>query len=104
MLVTLWFAKHLDAATLASFVEHHRVEHERRLAEYRAIVDVLSVDDAGPIDHVAAVVEFGIAYEQAFLDWLARIADLEVSTIVATRYRRRPTAQLPDYELTRRSG
>jgi DNA-binding PadR family transcriptional regulator len=35
LLVTLWFAKHLDDATLAGFLDDHRTEHEHRLAEYR---------------------------------------------------------------------
>ena len=72
LLVTLWFAKHLDDATLARFLEHHRVEHEQRLAEYRAIVDAF----AGTTEadrHVGAVVDFGVAYEEAFLGWLATL-------------------------------
>lgn len=69
LLVTLWFARHLDAQTLAGFLEHHRADHARRLAEYRGIVDATGVDP-----HVGAVVEFGIAYEEAFLGWLAHVA------------------------------
>ena len=72
LLVTLWFAKHLDDETLAVFLEDHRAEHERRLAEYRGFNEVAAVSDA--VDpHVAAVVEFGIAYEEAFLGWLAHL-------------------------------
>ncbi len=69
LLVTLWFAKHLDDETLAKFLHAHRLEHERRLSEYRRIVDTIS---GAPADdpHMRAVVEFGIAYEQAFVDWL----------------------------------
>ena len=72
LLVTLWFAKHLDAATLAGFLDHQRAEHEGRLAEYRSF---LQASESGPgVDpHLGAVVEFGISYEQAFLDWLARV-------------------------------
>jgi DNA-binding PadR family transcriptional regulator len=74
LLVTLWFAKHLDDATLAKFLDSHRVEHERRLSEYRGIIDAMSSaakpgSSAGD-PHVRAVVEFGIAYEQAFVDWI----------------------------------
>ena len=72
LLVTLWFAKHLDANTLAAFCEHHRTEHERRLAEYEALADALSGSDAAD-PHVVGVIEFGIAYERAFVDWLARL-------------------------------
>jgi DNA-binding PadR family transcriptional regulator len=78
LLVTLWFAKHLDDETLAGFIENHRVEHERRLSEYRRIVDTMTdaaTSDAGIVadPHVRAVVEFGIAYEQAFVEWLAHL-------------------------------
>ncbi|HUI48106.1 MAG TPA: helix-turn-helix transcriptional regulator [Acidimicrobiia bacterium] len=70
LLVTLWFAKHLDASTLAQFVEHHRSDHERRLTEYQAFAAGAGGDES--IDpNVRAVVEFGIAYEEAFLGWLA---------------------------------
>ncbi len=70
LLVTLWFAKHLDDETLAHFLDDHRAEHERRLAEYRGIVGAIAgADSVDP--HVGAVVEFGIAYEEAFLGWLA---------------------------------
>jgi len=72
LLVTLWFAKHLDDATLAGFLEHHRDEHARRLEEYREIVAALAeADDRDP--HVGAVVDFGIAYEEAFLAWIANL-------------------------------
>jgi DNA-binding PadR family transcriptional regulator len=72
LLVTLWFAKHLDDETLAGFLDHHRDEHERRLAEYRDISGVIS-GSAAVDPHVGAVVDFGIAYEEAFLGWLSRI-------------------------------
>ena len=70
LLVTLWFAKHLDDKTLAVFLEDHRGEHQRRLDEYRTLAAALTASD--PADpHIGAVVEFGIAYEEAFLNWLA---------------------------------
>jgi DNA-binding PadR family transcriptional regulator len=71
LLVTLWFGKHVDPATLARFCEHHRVEHDRRLTEYEALADALGGTESDP--NIAAVIEFGIAYERAFLDWLARL-------------------------------
>ena len=73
LLVTLWFAKHLDDATLAGFLDDHRTEHEHRLAEYRGFIDAVAASDTAD-PHVGAVVEFGIAYEEAFLGWLAHIA------------------------------
>jgi DNA-binding PadR family transcriptional regulator len=69
LLVSLWFSRHLDDATVAGFVASHREMHESRLAEYRT-VDVHLVDGD---PHVRAVVQFGIAYEEAFLAWLASL-------------------------------
>jgi DNA-binding PadR family transcriptional regulator len=73
LLVTLWFAKHLDDETLAGFLANQRTEHDRRLSEYRsysaAVAGAASVDP-----HVGAVVDFGIAYEEAFLRWLAHVS------------------------------
>ena len=71
-LVTLWFAKHLDDETLAGFLDNQRAEHSRRLAEYRGFLDALGASETGD-EHVGAVVEFGIAYEEAFLGWLAHV-------------------------------
>jgi DNA-binding PadR family transcriptional regulator len=73
LLVTLWFAKHLDDETLAGFLDVHRAEHEHRLAEYGGFIDAVAASDTAD-PHVGAVVEFGIAYEEAFLGWLAHIA------------------------------
>ena len=72
LLVTLWFAKHLDDETLAIFLEDHRAEHERRLGEYRTYAAAVAASDSAD-PHVGAVVEFGIAYEEAFLSWLAAL-------------------------------
>jgi DNA-binding PadR family transcriptional regulator len=69
LLVSLWFAKHIDDATLAGFIESHRAVHEQRLAEYREV----SRGTTGRDPHVDAVVQFGISYEEAFLAWLAAL-------------------------------
>jgi DNA-binding PadR family transcriptional regulator len=69
LLVSLWFAQHLDDETVAGFVAGHRHMHETRLTEYRAVETQL----AGGDPHVRAVVQFGIAYEEAFLAWLASL-------------------------------
>lgn len=69
LLVSLWFAKHIDDATLAGFIASQRVMHEQRLAEYREVARATAGGDA----HVDAVVQFGISYEEAFLAWLATL-------------------------------
>jgi DNA-binding PadR family transcriptional regulator len=73
LLVTLWFGRHLDPATLTTFCDHQRVEHERRLAEYRRYAAAMA-DPASADPHVGAVVDFGIAYEEAFLGWLTHVS------------------------------
>jgi DNA-binding PadR family transcriptional regulator len=65
LLVTLWFGRHLEGATLATFVDKARAEHGERLEHYRR----MHTDDP----HVAAVVSFGVHYEQAVLDWLGEL-------------------------------
>lgn len=69
LLVSLWFAQHLDDATVAGFVATHRVAHEERLAEYRAVAS----RSTGRDTHIDAVVQFGISYEEAFIEWLATL-------------------------------
>jgi DNA-binding PadR family transcriptional regulator len=66
LLVTLWFGKHLDDATLARFLDSHRRDHSARLASYRNIAGAIA--DGDP--HIAAVVDFGIHYEEAVLRWI----------------------------------
>jgi DNA-binding PadR family transcriptional regulator len=67
LLVSLWFAKHLDDETLRGFITAHRAAHEARLVEYREVAQLTTGRDP----HVDAVVQFGISYEEAFLAWLA---------------------------------
>jgi DNA-binding MarR family transcriptional regulator len=64
LLVSLWFGRHLTPDALAGFLETSRKEHEARLALYRDVERAMSDDDR------AAVVRFGVAYEQAVLAWL----------------------------------
>jgi DNA-binding PadR family transcriptional regulator len=66
LLVTLWFGAHLDPTALRGFLDQHRQVNECRLDYYRAVPDEML--DADP--YFAAVVRFGIAYEQAVLDWM----------------------------------
>jgi hypothetical protein len=66
LLVTLWFGRHLDDVTLGEFVERQRAEHASRLAMYEAVAGQVAGGDA----HVAAVVDFGVRYERAIVEWL----------------------------------
>lgn len=68
LLVRLWFGRHLDPETLRGFLDDNRKDREQRLALYR------EVEPAITDDRRAAVVRFGIAYEEAVLAWLDETA------------------------------
>ena len=65
LLVTLWFARHIEPDRLAGFLEASRKDHEQRLSLYHDVERSLAPDDDR-----AAVLRFGIAYEQSILEWL----------------------------------
>jgi DNA-binding PadR family transcriptional regulator len=66
LLLAISFGQYLPAGTLAAFVAAHRAEHEARLAGYReALPEVREQGGA----HAAAVLDFGIRYEEAVLGW-----------------------------------
>lgn len=66
LLVTLWFGHHLEPSRLAAFVEDTRQEHARRLELYESLAGQLDGDEP----YRDAVIAFGVAYEQAVIDWL----------------------------------
>lgn len=69
LLVTLWFARHLDPDRLAGHLEAAAKEHGARLSHYRGVEETLDEEDDRTV-----VVRFGIAYEEAVLEWLHRTA------------------------------
>jgi DNA-binding PadR family transcriptional regulator len=70
LLVSLWFGEQLDPRRLRQFVEARRRAHAERLARYREALDGVAQGDR----HRAAVVQFGIRYEEAVLGWLDELA------------------------------
>jgi DNA-binding PadR family transcriptional regulator len=62
LLITLWFGRHLDAPTLAGFLESNREVHAQRLRHYESIT---AADD-----NTGAVLAFGVAYEKAVMAWI----------------------------------
>lgn len=63
LLLTLSFGRWLGEERVRSLLAQHRQEHRARLAGYRAVGDL---DDP----YTAAVLSFGMHYEQAVLDWI----------------------------------
>lgn len=68
LLVTLWFGRFLAPQLLAQFVAEAAAEHRRRLHLYRSVSAA-----AGDDPHRDAVINFGVAYEEAVIAWLAAI-------------------------------
>jgi DNA-binding PadR family transcriptional regulator len=66
LLLKLSFGRHLPPDVLAGFIAGHRREHAARLADYEAARPAAR-EHAD--QYAVAVLEFGIRYEQAVLDW-----------------------------------
>jgi len=79
LLVTLWFGRFLEPNVLEEFLGRARGEHRRRLALYRAAPTSFEEDP-----HRQAVIRFGIAYEEAIVNWLASMEEHPDRRAVAT--------------------
>jgi DNA-binding PadR family transcriptional regulator len=71
LLLALGFGEHLSHETLERFLVEHRAAHEERLARYREEAPRVR-EQGGP--YAAAVLGFGIHYEQAVLAWFDSLA------------------------------
>jgi len=89
LLVTLWFGEHLDPAVLCGFRDDARADHEARLESYRAVL--ARVEDP----YVAAVVRFGIRYEEAVLSWLDEVFGASTAPTGAAGSKRSAHASAP---------
>lgn len=69
LLVTLFFGRHVPPARLAAFLERHRELHEKRLVKYRALEQAVGEDP-----YYGPTVRFGIAYEEAALEWFSSLS------------------------------
>ncbi len=88
LLLTLSFGRHLPARRLAAILDRHRKIHAERLSEYRRIRRSKSRSpDSDPFP--AATLEFGLAYEEAFLAWLDRLKPLLPHLAAGASERRR---------------
>jgi DNA-binding PadR family transcriptional regulator len=68
-LLTLWFGRHLEPAQLEDFRTARRSAHTQRLAMYRQYEKSIADDP-----YLAAVVSFGIGYEEAIVRWLDHLS------------------------------
>jgi DNA-binding PadR family transcriptional regulator len=69
LLLTILFGRHLPPERLAGFVATHRRVHADRLADYQRQRAELGDAIAAAEPYAIATLDFGIAYEQAVLDW-----------------------------------
>jgi DNA-binding PadR family transcriptional regulator len=72
LLLAIGFGAHLDPSMLATFVAAHRADHEARLVAYRAALP--DVRERGGV-HSEAVLQFGIRYEEAALQWFDELPE-----------------------------
>jgi DNA-binding PadR family transcriptional regulator len=72
LLLTVSFGRHVPPDRLAAFLRQHREAHAERLRSYEAqAADGERADDP----YRAATLAFGIAYEQAVMDWFATLPE-----------------------------
>ncbi|MFE9688756.1 helix-turn-helix transcriptional regulator [Micromonospora sp. NPDC005806] len=75
LLLTVLFGRHLPPDRLAGFLAAHRAAHAARLAGYQAAAAGLP-EEADAVDpYSVATLRFGLAYEQAVLDWFDALPD-----------------------------
>jgi DNA-binding PadR family transcriptional regulator len=75
LLLTISFGRHLAPQRLAAFVTQHRAFHAERLAHYEQIPGTAGDGDAALDPYLAAIVNYGIAYEHAMLTWLGQLSE-----------------------------
>lgn len=73
LLLTVLFGRHLPAERLAAYLAAHRAVHTERLAGYQRARDELPADAADADPYGVATLQFGLAYEQAVLDWFTAL-------------------------------
>jgi len=74
LLLTISFGRHLPPQRLATFVTQHRAVHTERLARYEQILGTAGDGDAALDPYLAAIVNYGIAYEHAMLTWFDQLS------------------------------
>jgi DNA-binding PadR family transcriptional regulator len=68
LLLTVFFGDFLDRARLREIVHETRRHHEAELVRYREMQG-----SVGTTGFPAATLRFGVAYEEAFVEWLASL-------------------------------
>jgi DNA-binding PadR family transcriptional regulator len=86
LLLTVFFAEHLDPALLRRFLGFHRAQHEKQLAYYEQLHDDL--DGVEGEDHSVFALRYGIEHERAVLRWidwlLPRLSDAAATAPAAS--------------------
>jgi DNA-binding PadR family transcriptional regulator len=86
LLLTIFFGEHVEPSRLDRFLRIHRLEHERRLEQYRQFDEAL----AGTSTSRRNTVRFGILYEEAVLAWFDSLPKLDALKTVTRAGHRSP--------------
>ena len=92
LLLTIFFGEHVEPSRLDRFLRIHRLEHERRLEQYRQFDEAL----AGTSTSRRNTVRFGILYEEAVLAWFDSLPKLDEVTRVGSAKGRRAARMKPN--------
>ena len=87
LLLTLSFGRHVAPDRLATFIRQHRDAHAERLRVYQA--QARAAATASPDPYSGATLAFGIAYEQAVMDWFSALPKAIVDAAPPRPIRRR---------------
>ena len=71
LLLTIVFGRHLPPERLATMTRDHRTMHRERLEGYERLAAEFGALEPDP--YMRAVLDFGITYERAVLDWFDRL-------------------------------
>jgi DNA-binding PadR family transcriptional regulator len=71
LLLTVFFGGHVDEARLERFLVAHRVRHEQRLADYRALH--ATIREQQELRWIRYALEYGIQHEQSVLRWMENL-------------------------------
>src|SRR5438874_13567394 len=69
LLLTVFFAEHVDPQRLERFLRLHQLEHQEKLEAYERLEERIGADQSGP----ALALRFGLEYERAVLRWFGSL-------------------------------
>ncbi len=74
LLLTVLFGRYLPDERLRAFLDEHRAVHARAMDRYEDVLAKMISGEQPSDKYAIAVVQFGMAYERALLDWFTNAA------------------------------